>query len=155
MTRYFGLLLVGLVVFQAQAAESTLRKDVLLWYDACSTKDPALLERILSPQWVDIPAPPGQPAGPEGAKNILKRLSAAFPDLTITVNDIVQQDNKVVVRSEITGTHKGEFLGRPGTGGELAIQAIDIHEFDNGKIIRTWHSEDWMTGLHQLRILGE
>jgi hypothetical protein len=32
----------------------------------------------------------------------------------------------------------------------LAKSAIDIHEFKDGKIVRTWHSEDWMTGLHQL-----
>jgi predicted ester cyclase len=75
--------------------------------------------------------------------------------LTITVKDLVEQDNKVVVRSEIAGTQEGEFLGHPGKRGKLAIQAIDIHEFEDGKIIRTWHSEDWMTGLHQLRILGK
>jgi hypothetical protein len=65
---YLGLLLVALMALQAQAAESTLKKDVLLWYDAFTTKDPALLDRILSPQWVDIPAPPGEPAGRKARK---------------------------------------------------------------------------------------
>jgi hypothetical protein len=34
----------------------------------------------------------------------------------------------------------------------MAIQAIDIHEFNDGKILRTWHTEDWMTGFRQLGI---
>jgi hypothetical protein len=32
----------------------------------------------------------------------------------------------------------------------MTIQTIDIHELNDGKIIRTWHSEDWLTALHQL-----
>jgi predicted ester cyclase len=102
---------------------------------------------------VDIPPVPGQLPGPQGAKQILTELRSAFPDLTIEIRDVVEQGNKVVVRSEIAGTQRGPFLGRAAKGRQLKIQAIDIHEFQNGKIIRTWHSEDWMTGLHQLGIL--
>ena len=64
--------------------------------------------------------------------------------------EATKDGNKVVVRSEITGTHKAAFIGFPAKNGKLAIQAIDIHEFRDGKIARTWHSEDWLTGLHQL-----
>ena len=155
MTRYLGFLLATLLAAPSLASESALKNTAKLWYEAFTTKNPALLEQILSPQWVDIPAPAGEPTGPQGAKNILKQLSTSFPDLTITVKDVVQEGKKVVVRSEISGTQKGEFLGRPTKGGKLAIQAIDIHEFEGDKIARTWHSEDWMTGLHQLRILGD
>jgi len=41
-------------------------------------------------------------------------------------------------------------MGLPAKGRSINIQAIDIHELMDGKIVRTWHSEDWMTGLHQL-----
>jgi len=41
-------------------------------------------------------------------------------------------------------------MGIPPKNRKLAIQAIDIHEVRNGKIVRTWHTEDWLTGLHQL-----
>src|SRR5438034_753855 len=53
-------------------------------------------------------------------------------------------------RSRITGTQRKGFMGLPAKGRSINIQAIDIHELMDGKIVRTWHSEDWMTGLHQL-----
>jgi steroid delta-isomerase-like uncharacterized protein len=149
------IVLVAIVLsFGAGAQErNTVANNVALWYDAFHKNDPSLLDKILAEQWVDIPPAPGQLPGPAGAKQILTELRTAFPDLTIEIRDVVEQGSKVVVRSEIAGTQRGPFLGRAAKGGKLKIQAIDIHEFQNGKIIRTWHSEDWMTGLHQLGIL--
>jgi steroid delta-isomerase-like uncharacterized protein len=128
-------------------------RDVTLWYEAFNRKDPTLLDKILSATWVDIPAAPGQPVGPDGAKQILAELTTSFPNLKITIKDILQDGSKVVVRSEIAGTQRNTLMGFPAKNRTMAIQAIDIHEFVEGKIARTWHTEDWMTGFRQLGIL--
>ena len=47
------------------------------------------------------------------------------------------------------GGRQSRVCARSG-GRRLSIQAVDIHEFKDGKILRTWHTEDWMTGLNQL-----
>lgn len=132
-----------------------MKNDVVLWYEAFNRKDPALLERVLSEKWVDIPPAPNQPPGPKGAKQILVELSTAFPDLKIRIEEVLQDGNKVIVRSEISGTQRNALMGFPAKNRRMAIQAIDIHEFKDGKILRTWHTEDWLTGLHQLGILGQ
>jgi len=150
MKAYLLLLLVMLCAPTHADNMKTNKNDVTLWYDAFSKKDPKLLDKILSENWVDIPPAPSQPAGPAGAKQILAELTNTFPDLRIAIQDILEDGNKVVVRSEISGTQKAPFMGSPPKNGKLLIQAIDIHEFKDGKIVRTWHSEDWMTGLHQL-----
>ena len=152
-----SLAVLALILCTSAPAQerNTPMKDVALWYEAFNRKDPALLERILSENWVDIPPAPGQPAGPEGAKQILVELTTAFPDLAIRIEDVLQDGNKVIVRSEIAGTQRNAFMGFPTKNRRMAIQAIDIHEFKDGKIVRTWHTEDWMTGLHQLGILGK
>jgi predicted ester cyclase len=80
-------------------------------------------------------------------------LVTTFPDFKVQVKDVLQDGSKVTVRSEITGRQKGAFLGIASKSRTFSIQAVDIHEFKDGKIIRTWHTEDWMTGLHQLGIL--
>jgi steroid delta-isomerase-like uncharacterized protein len=134
---------------------NTYKKDITLWYDAFNNKDSALLDKILSADWVDIPPAPNQPAGPAGAKQILVELTNTFSDLKVKIQEILQDGSKVVVRSEISGTQKGPFIGFPSKNRKLIIQAIDIHEFKDGKIVRTWHSEDWMTGLHQLGIFDK
>ncbi len=127
-----------------------MKKAVALWYDAFARKDAALLDRILDGRWVDIPPAPGRPPGPAGAKQILAELTTTFPDLDIRVEDVLQDGNKVIVRSMISGTQRAAFLGIPAANRRMSIQAIDIHELEDGKIIRTWHTEDWMTGLQQL-----
>ena len=127
-----------------------MKSPVGLWYEAFARKDAALLDRILDRRWVDIPAAPGRPAGPAGAKQVLAELAATFPDMDIHVDDVLHDGNKVIVRSTISGTQRAVFLGIPATNRRMSIQAIDIHELKDGKIIRTWHTEDWMTGLQQL-----
>ncbi len=126
------------------------KKDVILFYEAFATKQPALLDRILDAQWVDIPPAPDQPPGPTGGKQLLAELTRAFPDLDIKVEDVLRDGNKVIVRSTLSGTQRETFLGIPAKGRRMSIQAVDIHEFRDGKIVRTWHTEDWMTALHQL-----
>jgi steroid delta-isomerase-like uncharacterized protein len=128
------------------------KKIAALWYEVFETKKPDILDRILTKDWVDIPPAPNQPAGPAGAKQILVELGTTFPDLKIKIEDMVQEGNKVVVRSTITGTQKGPLIGFAAKNRSISIQAIDIHEIKDGKIARTWHTEDWMTGLHQLGV---
>jgi len=131
-------------------AMSTYKKDVTLWYEAFSKKDPAILDRILSEDWVDIPAPPDAAPGPAGVKPILGQLTTTFPDLNLTIKDVLQDGNKVVVRAEMVGTQREAFMGLPSKNRKMTIQVVDIHEFKDGKIVRTWHTEDWMSGLRQL-----
>ena len=82
--------------------------------------------------------------------HIVRKVIMSF---AIKVNDVLRDGNKVIVRSTISGTQQGDFLGLPPTGRGILIQAVDIHEFKNAKIVRTWHTEDWMSGLRQLEQL--
>src|SRR6059036_406597 len=106
---------------------NTYKKDVTLWYEAFNTKDPALLDRILSEHWVDIPAAPDQPAGPAGVKPLLARLTTTFPDLHLTIKDMLQDGDKVIVRAEMAGTQREAFLGLTTKNRTMTIQVVDIH----------------------------
>jgi steroid delta-isomerase-like uncharacterized protein len=130
--------------------KSTAMNNVAIWYDIFNKREPALAQQVVSENWIDIPAAPGQPSGRKGVEFIFDDLSRTFPDFTIIPAEILQDGNKVVVRSELTGTQRAQFMGFPAKNRRMAIQTIDIHEFEDGKIVRTWHSEDWLTALHQL-----
>jgi len=148
------LIVLGFLLCSPAHAEerNTYKKDVTLFYEAFNTKDSGLVDRILSEHWEDVPAAPGQPPGREGTKHLLGELTTTFPDLKITIKEILQEGNKVIVRSAITGTQRATFMGFPAKNRKMTIQAVDIHEFHDGKIVRTWHTEDWLTGLHQLGV---
>lgn len=73
-----------------------------------------------------------------------------IPDLKWEVQEMIQEGNRVVVRSRATGTPDGPLFGVDGGGKSFDILTIDIHTLDNGKIVTTYHVEDWAGALQQL-----
>lgn len=77
-----------------------------------------------------------------------------IPDLVWEPQDLVigVDGKKVVVRSVATGSPKGNFMGLPLDGSRsFRIDTTDIHEIENGQIVRVHHLEDWATGMKQLK----
>ncbi|MGB0847519.1 MAG: ester cyclase [Thiolinea sp.] len=74
-----------------------------------------------------------------------------MPDLKWEPQEMLQDGNKVVVRSRATGTPKGPLFGVDGQGRSFDIMTIDIHTLENGKIVRSHHLEDWAGALQQLK----
>ena len=79
-------------------------------------------------------------------------LAQMIPDLKWTIKEVYVTQDTIVVRGEATGTPAGEsFMGAPIPGGKsFKFMSIDIHELKDGKIIRTYHVEDWMGAIRQV-----
>lgn len=74
-----------------------------------------------------------------------------IPNLKWEPQDMVIGGNKVVVRSIASGSPKGSFMGLELDGTKsFKIDTTDVHELENGQIIRVHHLEDWATALKQL-----
>ena len=67
----------------------------------------------------------------------------------------VKYDEDATVRAKMAGTQSQPFIGFPSKNRKMDIQVVNIHEFKDGKIVRTWHTEDWMTGLRQLGVFDK
>ena len=80
--------------------------------------------------------------GPEGAKNTIKYLRAAFPDFHITIDELVAVGDKVWARQRGGGTNLGTFAGRPATGKKAFIEVIDVCRFEDGKMVEHWGVPD-------------
>lgn len=74
-----------------------------------------------------------------------------IPDLKWEVQEMIQAGNRVVVRGRASGTPKGPLFGVDGKGKSFSIMSIDIHTLENGKIVKTYHVEDWAGALGQLK----
>jgi predicted ester cyclase len=77
-------------------------------------------------------------------------FSQLIPDLDWSVQAMHQDGDFVTVRSRATGTPTGPFFGVDGEGRSFDILTIDIHELNDGVIVRTYHVEDWASALQQL-----
>lgn len=94
--------------------------------------------------------PPGIPPGREGIKLLTTIFRSAFPDFKATIDDIIAEDDKVVIRMTWSGTHKGEFMGIPPTGKSVSFGVIDIIRIAGGKFVEHWGQMDRMGLMQQL-----
>lgn len=91
-----------------------------------------------------------RPSTREGFKAIIQEVRTAFPDLKVTVEDSVAEDDKVWVRVTCRGTHLGQFKGLPPTGKSFEITEIHIVRIENGKGVEHWGVADTLGLMQQI-----
>lgn len=98
----------------------------------------------------------GLPQTKEGVVQFMTMLRAAFPDVRMDAEDIIESDDTAWARVRITGTNEGEFMGMPATGKPVDFQAVDIVRFnDQGVAAEHWGVSDTMTMMQQLGVVPE
>ena len=110
--------------------------------EAVSTGNLQALNDIFAANVVDHDPAPGQAEGPKGFIEFFTTMRTAFPDLKVTVDHVVQDENNLAMAYKIHGTHKGDFLGIAPTGKVITARGMQIARYENGKIIERWGSSD-------------
>ena len=83
-------------------------------------------------------------------------MFTAFPDLHVTIYDMLAEGDMVAVRWSFSGTHKGELPGNPPlppTGKKIEVQALAIHRVVGDKLAETWVNFDVMGMMIQLGVI--
>jgi steroid delta-isomerase-like uncharacterized protein len=96
---------------------------------------------ILSAEFVDH-LPREQERGIEELKHYVTIYRTAFPDIQDTVEEIVAEADKVVVRWRSRGTHQGEFLGVAPTGRHVTFTGMRLFRIAENKIAESWVNID-------------
>ena len=134
---------------------STENKLILQRYfdEAWNKGNLSVLDEIVSFDYVNHnPAIPGLPPGPAGLKPILAGFRAAFPDIHFTVEEQIAEEDTVVTRWTMCGTHQGEFMGIPATHKQVKASGIQIERLFAGKIVEHWRQSDDLGLLQQLGV---
>ncbi|MEM1362112.1 MAG: ester cyclase [Pseudomonadota bacterium] len=103
-----------------------------------------------SETWESVGDYSGQNKTREAFLGQMGAFDQLIPDLNWAVQDMHVDGNVVTVRSRATGTPVGPLFGVDGQGRGFDILTIDIHELEDGKIVRSYHVEDWAGALGQL-----
>ncbi|MGH2764230.1 MAG: ester cyclase [Thermoleophilaceae bacterium] len=111
-------------------------------------------DELVHPDFVNHEAPPGSPQGPDGLKQTVAWLRGLWGDMRAEIEDLICAGDKVVARVTMHGRHVGEFLGRPPTGKEYAVQQVHIYRFQDGKLIEHWGCRDDLGQALQLGLIG-
>jgi len=88
---------------------------------------------------------------PQGFMEAIKGFHAAIPDLKSEIIDMVEEGDRLVLRFNFTGTHKGEFLGFPGSGAKLNFQGMIMRRFVGQKVAEDWDYFDFPTVVAQIQ----
>lgn len=78
------------------------------------------------------------PPGLAGFKAIGRMMNTAFPDVVVTEDDMIADDNTVVERSSAVATHRAPLMGEPATNKQIRWTEIHIYRIRDGKIVEHW-----------------
>jgi len=114
----------------------------------------AALGELIAPTHIDhSAAAAGLPVGAEGSRQAIGMMLTGFPDLHVTVEDMIAEGDRVVVRMTMRGTQQGALGGIPPTGKQVAVSTIDIVRIEGGKIAEEWGIDDRLGMLQQLGLV--
>jgi steroid delta-isomerase-like uncharacterized protein len=110
-----------------------------------------VIDELCSPDHVEHnPLPGTDPVGLAGIREGVTRVRAAFPDIEVTVEDIVVEGDQLAARTTLRGTHEGEFFGVPATGKRIEVSRYDFVRFEDGLAVEHWGTIDSAALMEQI-----
>jgi steroid delta-isomerase-like uncharacterized protein len=91
--------------------------------------------------------------GPSGATQLYTAYTTAFPDTHYTVEDVVAEGERVVIRFTFSGTHRGDIRGIAGTGKSVAVAGMVLFRFADGQVIEQRGVWDSLSAMQQLGVV--
>ena len=110
------------------------------------------IDEVVAPNWVEHNpnTPEGMSGRVEDSKRFVEMYRNAFPDLHITVEDLIAEGDKVVMRWTARGTHQGELMGVPPSGNRVEVTGINIERLEGGKFVESWSNYDFLGLMQQI-----
>lgn len=112
-----------------------------------------MVDDLYTDDVVDHSAPPGLPAGIDGVRAKVGAFIAAFPDLHLTYEQMVAEDDLVAGRFVLSGTHQGDFGGIRPTGNTVRVTGHDLLRVRDGKVCEHWLELDSLSLMQQLGVV--
>jgi steroid delta-isomerase-like uncharacterized protein len=137
---------------------SEANKDVVrrLFEEVWNNSNLQVADEVFAPTYIHHdPSTPDVGRGPESEKKRATLYRTAFPDLRLTIDDIIAEGETVMARWSCRGTHKGDLSGIAPTGKHISISGVSIARFANGKIVEGWINWDALGLMQQLGVVPE
>jgi steroid delta-isomerase-like uncharacterized protein len=136
-------------------SEDENKAVVRRWIEAYNDRDMQAEAAARAPGYVaHVPGAPG-PLDSEAWTHFIMGFAEAFPDLRLTVEDILSEGDMVVARMTFHGTHRGEFQGIPPTDKQVTFSGIEVDRMVGGKVEEHWVELDLLGLMQQLGAIPE
>ena len=94
--------------------------------------DSGAIDQLFAVGFVNHTPQPGVPPTRDGIKGFFSKFFAAFPDLQISIKDQIAEGTRVMTYLTLKGTHKGDFMGVPGTDKYIEFDEVLIMQIADG-----------------------
>ena len=121
--------------------------------DGMNSRDIGFIDRVVAPDFLDHNKPPGQAEGVQGMKDAMATFFQGFPDLKLTVNQLVAEGDIVAACMTTEGTQTGVFMGIPASDKKISITEMHMVRVADGKVVEHWGLADAMTMMQQLGVM--
>jgi predicted ester cyclase len=117
-------------------------------YEIISTGNFDRAGEIVDPEAPDNELRPDDPPAKliDTFKETFSEAREGFPDLTVSIENVMAEEEWVTARVTMRGTHRGEFQGIAPTGKRVEVRAIDMFRIREWKIVEHWGHADDPTG---------
>ena len=113
----------------------------------------ALADELIAPDLVEHTPFPAPTPGLAGHKQVLAMFRAAFPDLKVTVDEVIAEGDWTCLRWHGEGTQTGQLMNIPATGKSVHITGMDVLKLENGKIKERWAEINALALMQQLGVI--
>jgi len=102
--------------------------------------DPGRRERYLDLYTPDVVLHgyPGNAQGREGVRSFCSQLWAAFPDIRLSIDELIASEDRLASRYTLTGTQAADFYGAPVGGGQTEVDGVGWFHFRDGVVVEAW-----------------
>jgi len=132
-----------------ESAQAALGK----FAEAVSTGNFDLFDQVVAPDCIDHDPADGQVPGPAGYRFFFSGMRTAFPDISVALETVVQDEDTIAFAYTLTGTQTGPLGKIPPTGKKVKIRGMQISKFKDGKMVERWGSSDELTLLKQIGVI--
>lgn len=123
------------------------------FYEQMNAGNVSVVDELVSDDLIEHDEFPGLEPNKDGVKKFFETMRAAFPDLKMTIEDMIAEGDKVFIRATCAGTHQGEFLGVPATNRRITVPMGDYVRFSGGQVVEHWGVTD--TGALMQQLTGD
>ena len=127
------------------------------FHEAANTGDfdflATTIDEVVAPDAVIRTPLPIDATGADALKQIWAMLLRIYPDIHLTVEDLIGEGDKVVGRTTVTGTHRGEFMGVAPTGKSVTYNEMFMFRIADGRVVETWGVVDVYAQMKQIRVV--
>ena len=123
--------------------------------DGMNAHDVTFIDRLVDSNFLDHDPAPGQGDGLQGLRDLMVMFFTGFPDIKVTMNQVIAEGDIVAGAMTTEGTHVGDFMGIPAANKKVSFTELHVVRIANGKMTEHWGVGDGITMMQQLGWMPE